>query len=145
MDDVQAMLDRIGADEAGRLLAQALTAESQTRLSKLAASLAVIDRHLPVGRVKRSVLSSRRHVWVGQVPNGDSARSALLASLIDSVLGGDPEGLRTRLFVVSAWWEGAVAADLDGLSKSDRRTETSAARRVLQRVIQLLLNELQSR
>ena len=139
------MLDGIGAGEAGRLLADALTAESATRLSKLAASLDVIDHHLPVGRVRKSVMFSRRSVWVGQVPNGDSVRSALVASLIDAELGGDPEKLRARMTVVTTWWDRAVAADLNGLSKSARETETSAAQRVLQTVIKLLLNELRSR
>jgi len=34
---------------------------------------------------------------------------------------------------------------LNGLSKSDRGSETSAARRVLQYVMQLALNEMQQR
>jgi hypothetical protein len=144
-EDVQAMLDRIGAGEAGRLLADALTADSETRLSKLAASLDIIDRHLPVGRVRKSVMLHRRSVWAGQPPNGDSVRSALLASLIDAELGGDPKRLRARIAVVATGWDGVVAADLNGLPKSARETETSAARRVLQTVIKLLLNELQTR
>ncbi len=83
---------------------------------------------------------------MGQVAaDGDMLRSALLASLIASELGGDSEELRARLTVITTWWDGAVAADLNGLSKSERGTETSAARRGLQRVMQLLLNELQSR
>jgi hypothetical protein len=143
--DIRAMLGRIGAGEAGRLLADALTAESETRLSKLAASLDIIDHHLPVGRVRKSTMLSRRSVWVGQVPTGDSVRSALVASLIDAELGGDPERLRARIAVVATGWEGVVAADLNGLSKSDRAAETSAARRALQTVLKLLLNELQSR
>ena len=144
-EDVRAMLDRIGAGEAGRLLADALTAESETRVSKLAAGLDIIDHHLPVGRVRKSVMLSRRSVWAGQVPNGDSVRSALVASLIDAALGGDPERLRARIAVVATWWDGVVAAELNGLSKSAREAETSAARRVLQAVIKLLLSELQSR
>jgi hypothetical protein len=82
--DVQAMLDRIGAGEAGRLPAEAVTAETETRLSKLAAALDVIDARLPV-----------------------EVRKA-------------------------------------GLSKSDREAELFAARRVLQRIFQLLLNGMES-
>src|SRR5581483_9803785 len=72
MDDVQAILDRIGAGEAGHLIAKAQTAESQERRAKLAASLDTIDDHLPVGRVTRQSRFSRRYVWVGQdSPNSD--------------------------------------------------------------------------
>jgi hypothetical protein len=48
MDDIQAILDGIGAGEAGRLLANALTAGSQERRTKLAAGLSIIDDHLPL-------------------------------------------------------------------------------------------------
>lgn len=145
LQDLQAMLDRIGAGEAGPLLADATTAESETRMAKLTAGLEIIDHHLPTGRAKAATMFRRRSVWVGQAPDGDSVRSALVAGLIDSVLGGDPEGLRTRITVAATWWDDAVAAELKGLSKSDRETEASAARRVLQTVIKLLLNDLQGR
>jgi len=146
MDDVQAMLGRIGAGEAGRLLTKALMVESQERRAKLAAGLDIIDDRLPVGRVRRQSRFSRRYVWAGQdSPNSDMIGAALPASLIDAELGGDPEALRTRVANVAAWWEPAIATDLNGLSTSDRGAELSAARRVLQTVMQLLLNEMQSR
>lgn len=145
MEEVQVMLDGIGAGEAGGLLAAVRAAESETRLSKLAAALEIIDRRLPAGRVRKATLFSRGSVRAGQLPDADSVRCALLASLIDAALGGDPEGLRARIAVAATGWERALAAELNGLSKSGRETETTAARRVLQAVIKLLLNELESR
>ncbi len=146
MDDIQEMLERIGAGEVGSLLTKAQTAESQERRAKLAASLEIIDDHLPVGRVTRLSRFSRRYVWVGEdSPNSDMVGAALLASLMTSELGGDLEALRTRFMKITTWWEPAIAADLNGLSKSDRGSETSAARRVLQYVMQLALNEMQQR
>jgi hypothetical protein len=145
MQDVQAMLDGIDAGEAGRLLAEALTAEPQTRLAKLAAGLEIIDQRLPTGQVRRAAVFGWRRGWVGETSNGDSIRAALLASLIDAVLGGDPEGLRTRAVAATAGWEGAIVPELKGLSKRDVQAEIMAGRRVLRIVFQLLLHEIQTR
>lgn len=145
MRDVESMLERLGAGEAGRMLARALPAEAAERRSGLAASLGIIDDHLPVGRVKRQILSRQRWVWVGERPTGDALRSALLASLMDSELGSDPERLRERVSTASMWWEEAIVPELRDLPASDRTAEMSAARRVLQSVIQLLLRDMQSR
>lgn len=112
MEELQAILDRVGADEAGRLLAEALSAGSRTRPSKLAACLEIIDRQLPVGRLRKSLLTRRRVGWAGQARNGDAVRAALVASLIDAELGGDPERLRSRLVMVTARWETGVVARL---------------------------------
>lgn len=143
--DLPAMLDRIGAAEAGRLLTEALTADREARLATLAASLDIIESHLPAGRVSKPSIFSRRSAWTGAAPTADSVRSALVASLIDAALGGDPEQLRTRITVVATQWETAVQPELKGLSKADRDAETSAARHVLQAVIKLLLADIQSR
>ena len=78
-------------------------------------------------------------------PNGDMVRSALVAALIDSELGGDAEMLRARIATAASGWENALAADLKGWAKSEQLAEISAARRVLQRVLQLLLHGLESR
>jgi hypothetical protein len=147
MENLQATLESIGAGEAGRLLADALTADAVTRPSKLAASLEVIDQHLPVGQARKPTLLRRRRLGEGgqAAPTADSIRSALVASLIDAELGGDPERLRTRIAVAAASWDSAVVANLNGLSKGDRNAEMSAARRVLQLVLRLLLNDLDSR
>lgn len=119
MEDLQAALDRIGADEAGHLLAQTPTADSQARLAKLAAGLGIIDLHLSVGRVRKLALFGTRYSWADHDPNGDTIRSAHLASLIDSALGGEPEKLRTRVAATAAWWDRAITADLNDLSKED--------------------------
>lgn len=147
MPDLQAMLDRIGAGEAGPLLAAAQAAGSQERRSKLAAGLEIIDHHVPVDdRVTKQARFGRRRVSTSQLSPGiDMVLTALVASLIDSDLGGDAERLRARVAVAASGMERVLAADLHGLSKSDRVTEASAARRVLQRVLQLLLNDLQPR
>jgi hypothetical protein len=145
MRDVETMLEGIGAGEAGRMLAEALRAESRERRTKLAASLGIIDKHLPVGRVKRQILNLQQWVWAGERPAGDALRSALLASLMDSELGGDPERLRERISTASTWWEEAIAPELSALPASDRSAEMSTARRVLQNVVQLLLRDVQSR
>jgi len=147
MQDVHEMLDRIGANEVGQLLVDALAAEAayQTHISKLTASLDVIDDHLPASRVKRASILRRRYVWAGQVPNGDAVRCAMMAALIDSVRGGDPERLRERMAKAATWFESALAADLNQPSKGDRGTETTTARRALQAVYQMLLKDVQSR
>jgi hypothetical protein len=145
MEDVQAMLDGIGAGEAGRLLKEALAAESPARLSKLAASLEIIDRHLSAGSMRRADVFPWRRVWVGEAPTASSKRPALLASLIDAASGGDPEGLRTRMVAVTTGWEAVIIPDLKGLSKADFEAEITAARRALQRVLQLLLAEMENR
>lgn len=141
------MLDRIGAGEAGQLLMEALAVEagSQTYISKLTAGLYEIDDHLPAGRARRTSILRRRYVWAVQAPNGDAVGCAMMAALIDSVLGGDPEKLRDRMARAATWFESALAADLNQLSKGDRGTETTTARRALQAVYQLLLKDVQSR
>ena len=99
------MPDGIGAGEAGRLLAEAVTAETESRLSKSAAGLEIIDGRLPVG-VRKAGMFGRRHVGAGRASDGDSVRCVLLASLIDSVSGGDPERLRGRLVMARTGWKG---------------------------------------
>ena len=148
--DFQEMLDAIGAAEAGPLIAQARAADAEERHASLAAALDLIDTHLPVvGGPATSPgrpLFGRRRAPANPVsPSGDMLRSALLAALIDSALGGDPESLRSRLATATTGWESALAADLNGASKSERAAETSSARLALRRVLQLLMNDLESR
>ena len=147
MADVQAMLDGIGAGDAGPFLAQIQTDDSQERRSVLAAGLDIIDHHVPVdSQVTKPALFSRRRTWTGQAGlSGDALRIVLVASLIDAELGGDFERLRARVAMAATWMEDAFAADLKGLSKRERGVEGQAARRALRRVLQLITNELQAR
>jgi hypothetical protein len=147
MPDLQAMLDAIGAGEAGPLLAQSRAADPQRRRTKLAAALDIIDGRVPVNaRVTQRALFGRRHNSTAQFfPSGDRVRSALVASLIDSELGGEPERLRTRVATAATGFETALAAERSGRSTGDQAAEMADARRALQYVVQLLVTDLQSR
>ncbi len=93
--------------------------------------------------MRKVALFGRRWVGAGKISDGDSVRCVLPACLIDSALGGDPERLRSRLVMAATGWDVAVGAELKGLSKSDFVAGTTAARRTLRAVIQLLLNGIQ--
>ena len=146
MDDIQAMLDSVGVGDAGRLLAKALTADAPERQTTLAASLRIIDDHLPAKSETRHGLLGRRIAKPDRIfLDGDTIRSILLASLIDSELGGDPEDLRSRAASAAMQWETAVNAELKGLPRKEYNAQAKAGRRVLQKVMQLLLADMQSR
>jgi hypothetical protein len=147
MREVHEMLDRIGAGKGGQLLMGALAAEpgSQARMSKLTEALEVIDDHLPASGARKTSILRRRYAGASPVPNGDAVGCAVMAALIDSVLGGDPERLRNRMASAATWFESALAADLNRFTERDRGAETSAGRRALHAVFQLLLKDVQSR
>jgi len=128
--DIEEMLDRIGAGDAGRLLREAGLLHSAERRGKLAACLAVLDG-LPIagGHTEKGALSRfgrRRRDLASRY--GDLARCALLASLIDIELGGEPEARRARFARAAMALESYSAAAREGSAGEATEAEIRRAR-----------------
>jgi len=128
--EIEEVLDRIGAGEAGRLLSEAQRAQSAERRGKLAACLAVLDKTVVAGgQTHKGALprfGSRRRDLASRY--GDLALCALLASLIDVELGGEPEARRARFARAAMALESHVAAVREGSAGEVEATEAEIRR-----------------
>lgn len=134
--EIEQMLDRIGAGDAGVLLREAQRARPAERRAKLAACLAVLDKTVAAGgerdKAAMTRLGRRRRDRVERY--GDLAQSALLASLIDIELGGEPEIRRARFAWAAIALESYIAAARGSAVDDDTEAQIGRARGVLVRV-----------
>lgn len=124
------MLDRVGAGEAEHLLREAQHAQSAERRGKLAACLAVLDKTVVAGvQTHKGALPrfGRRRRDLASC-YGDLALCALLASLIDVELGGEPEARRARFARAAMALESHVAAVREGSAGEVEATEAEIRR-----------------
>jgi hypothetical protein len=130
MPDLQDSLDLVGAAEAGPLLASALKAEASERRAHLDAALEILD--------------ARLDTIAPHDPETDYSnvmRTALVGSLIDAELGGDPETRRRRAALAAEAYETHLASSRSRLGKRELSDEAAAGRLVLAAVFKLVVQQ----
>lgn len=134
--EIEQMLDRIGASEAAGLLLEAQHAPSEQRRDRLTACLASVDKALAAGGQadKRALTRLGRRRRDQAAHFGDLAQCALLASLIDVEVGGEPDARRSRFAGGAMALETHIAAVRESASSGEAQAQAGCAREVFVRI-----------
>ncbi|WP_194892736.1 hypothetical protein [Catenulispora pinisilvae] len=135
--EVLALLDAVGAEDAGPLLRRAVAAEPSEREADLDAALRIIAEHADVEALVPEADVDVRYDEIVQ--------ALLVVLLIGSELRDGPEILRLRCLMAATAFEAHIAALQGQVERHAVNKEANAARRALARVMQVVVHDFESR